>query len=104
MDGDLLLIFGFVLTIVLVVLTFGTIAGQRSRAHKLQKLEIEARIEEAKTQQLRFQNGDYSKIEERVRVLERIATDGNPTLAHQIEQLRDLHDHDHSLASLENAR
>lgn len=104
MDGDLLLIFGFVLTILLIVLTFGTVAGQRSREHKLKKLEVEARIEEAKAQQLRFQKGDYSKIEQRVQVLERIATDDNPTLTQQIEQLRDLQDSDRSLAPQETAR
>lgn len=43
----------------------------------------------------------YGLLEERVRVLERIATDGNPTLAHQIEQLRDLQDADRSLAARE---
>lgn len=46
----------------------------------------------------------YALLEERVRVLERIATDGNPTLSHQIEQLRDLQDSDHILANRENAR
>lgn len=46
----------------------------------------------------------YALLEERIRVLERIATDGNPTLAHQIEQLRDLQDSDRILAKRENAR
>jgi hypothetical protein len=46
----------------------------------------------------------YAQLEERVRVLERIATDGNSTLAHQIEQLRDLQDTDHALASRETMR
>lgn len=90
MDADLILIFAFVLTILLIVLTFGTIAGQRSRAHKERKLELQARAEEAKAEQLRYSNGDYSKMEERVRVLERIATDGNHALASQIEELRKL--------------
>ena len=54
------------------------------------KLELEARIEEAKAEQLRFSNGDYAKMEERVRVLERIATDNNHALASQIEELRML--------------
>lgn len=90
MDPDLLLIFGFVLTLVMLVLTFGTIAGQRSRAHKLERLEVQARIEEAKAQQARFENGDYSRMEERVRVLERIATDSNHALASQIDELRAL--------------
>lgn len=43
----------------------------------------------------------YALLEERIRVLERIATDGNPTLAHQIEQLRDLQDADRSIAARE---
>jgi sensor histidine kinase YesM len=43
----------------------------------------------------------YALLEERVRVLERIATDSSPTLAHQIEQLRDLQDSDRTLSSRE---
>lgn len=104
MDPDLLLIFGFVLTLLLLVLTFGTIAGQRSRAHKLDRLEVQARIEEAKAQQARFENGDYSRIEERVRVLERIATDGNHALAAQIEHLRNLDDIEDHTSAREIAR
>lgn len=33
---------------------------------------------------------DHRKLEERIRVLERIATDSNHALASQIEELRDL--------------
>lgn len=90
MDPDLILIFGFVLTLVLLILTFGSVSGQRSRAAKLERLAMQARIEEAKAQQARFENGDYSRMEERVRVLERIATDSNHALASQIEELRAL--------------
>ena len=90
MDGDLILIFGFVLSMMLLMLTFGTIAGQRQRAHKLERLVVQARIEEAKAQQARFEKGDYGKMEERVRVLERIATDSDHALAAQIEELRAL--------------
>ena len=41
-------------------------------------------------EQARFQKGDYSKVEERLRVLERIATDSNHALASQIDELRAL--------------
>lgn len=90
MDSELVLIFGFVLTVLLMVLTFGTVAGQRSRQHKLERLEIQARIEEAKAAQAARPTEVQAHLEERVRVLERIATDGNSTLAAQIDQLRDL--------------
>ena len=89
MDADLLLIFGFVLAILLIVLTFGTLAGNRSRAHKLQRLELEARIAEAKAGQAATDNTEHRQLEERIRVLERIATDGNHALASQIDELRD---------------
>ena len=103
MDPDLLLVFGFVLVIILTVLTFGTIAGKRDRLHKLQRLELETRIAEAKAGEASKGNSDYRKLEERVRVLERIATDSNHVLAMQIEELRDLHQIDDRTASRENA-
>ena len=90
MDADLVLIFGFILAVIMLVLPFAYIVNQRVQGHEERKLELKARAEEAKAEQLRFSNGDYSKMEERVRVLERIATDGDNKLALQIEQLRDL--------------
>ena len=90
MDADLILIFGFVLAVVMLVLPFAYLVNQRVQEHEARKLELEARKEEAKAQQMRFTNGDYSKMEERVRVLERIATDSNHALASQIEELRQL--------------
>lgn len=88
MDSELILIFGFVLTTLLIVLTFGTIAGQRSRQHRLQKLEIQARIEEARAAQAMRSNEIQSHLEDRVRVLERIVTDPGADLSRQIESLR----------------
>ena len=88
MDVDLILIFGFALTILVTVLTFGTIAGQRSREHKLQRLEIQARIDEAKAQQARNERREGEDIEERLRVLERIVTDPSADISRQIEDLR----------------
>ena len=90
MDADLMLIFGFILAIIMLILPFAYLVNQRVQEHEARKLELEARMEEAKAQQMRFANGDYSKMEERVRVLERIATDSNHALASQIEQLRAL--------------
>ena len=92
MDLELLAIFAFVLSMLIVILTFGTIAGQRNRQHKLEKLEIEARIEEAKAAQLSGQRRADTVLEDRVRVLERIVTDSvtgsKSDLAAQIEDLR----------------
>ena len=90
MDPDLILIFAFILAIVMMVLPFAYFVNQRVQEHEARKLELEARVEEAKAEQLRFSNGDYAKMEERVRVLERIATDSNHALASQIEELRAL--------------
>ena len=90
MDPDLLLIFGFILVVLAIVFPFAYAINKREHEHKERKLELQARAEEAKAQQARFQNGDYSRMEERVRVLERIATDSNHALASQIEELRAL--------------
>ena len=90
MDPDLTLIFAFILAIVMMVLPFAYFVNQRVQEHEARKLELKARVEEAKADQLRFANGDYAKMEERVRVLERIATDSNHALASQIEELRRL--------------
>ena len=103
MDADLVLIFGFILAVIMLVLPFAYIVNQRVQGHEERKLELKARAEEAKAEQLRFSNGDYSKMEERVRVLERIATDGDNKLAIQIEQLRDL-EADERTTAKESAR
>lgn len=104
MDPDLLLIFGFILLILMMVLPFAYVVNQRVQAHEERKLELEARAEEAKAEQARFSKGDHSKMEERVRVLERIVTDGNHALAAQIENLRDLHEIDDRTATRERAQ
>ena len=97
------MIFGFILAVIMLVLPFAYIVNQRVQGHEERKLELKARAEEAKAEQLRFSNGDYSKMEERVRVLERIATDGDNKLALQIEQLRDL-EADERTTAKESAR
>lgn len=87
MDGDLLLIFGFILAIVTIVAVGVNRIVARNLDHK-ERMAL--RRSDAS------QSGDdkYRKLEERVRVLERIATDGNHALASQIEQLRDLQEID----------
>jgi len=89
MDMELVLIFGFVLTLLMIVLTFGSIAGQRSRQHRIQKLELEARIEEAKAAQASRPTANQQLLEDRLRVIERIVTDPSADLSRQIENLRD---------------
>lgn len=90
MDLDLLIIFGFILVIASLAFFTGITIHRRQSAHDERKLELEREIEQARADQARFANGDYSKMEERVRVLERIATDSNHALASQIEELRQL--------------
>ena len=88
MDWDVIINMIFALTIIVTVLTFGTIAGSNSRQHKLERLEIEARIEEAKAAQAAKSTNVQSNIEDRLRVLERIATDPSTDISQQIESLR----------------
>lgn len=95
MDADLMLIFGFILTIASLGMLTGIVIHRSQIRADERKLELEAKVEQAKADQARFGNGDYSKMEERVRVLERIATDGNHALASQIEELRALDAVDH---------
>ena len=90
MDANLMLIFGFILVALSIIFPFAYVINKREHEHKERKLELQARAEEAKAEQARYSNGDYSKMEERVRVLERIATDSNHALASQIEELRTL--------------
>jgi hypothetical protein len=94
MDGDLLLIFGFVLLVCMIVFPFAARTHRRTVEHEERKLELLARAEEAKAGNAGVDRAAYRKLEERVRVLERIATDGKQDLALQIEQLRDLQDID----------
>lgn len=97
MDPELILIFGFVLTLVIVATMTAHLIHRRVIRHEERKLELEARIEEAKASQVRTETAAGNKLEERVRVLERIATDGNHALAAQIEELR-------AIDSLDDAR
>ena len=57
----------------------------RAFRYRERKLELEARIAEAKAVRV---SPETSRLEERVRVLERIATDKGAHLADEIERLR----------------
>jgi len=103
MDGDLLLIFGFIILLVTIVFPFVMFTHRRTNEHEERKLELLARAEEAKSGG-GVSNGAYRKLEERVRVLERIATDKGSDLALQIEQLRDLNEIEEFTAHKENAK
>jgi len=103
MDWDLILIFSFVLIIATLAMTMGHIFHRRTIKHEERKLELLARVEEAKLG--RGAAGEaQQQLEERVRVLERIATDKGTDLAQQIEHLRDLDEIDELTAHKETAR
>ena len=103
MDGDLALIFGFILTMMLIIMPMAYLFQRRAAEHEERRLELIARAEEAKAGE-KTGSGTYRKLEERVRVLERIATDGNHALAMQIEELRDLHEIEDRTAPRETAQ
>ena len=90
MDPNLMLIFAFGLLAASLAGFVGMTIHRKQIAYDERRLELEAEIERAKADQLRYGNGDYSKMEDRLRVLERIATDGNHALASQIDELRSL--------------
>ena len=69
------------------VLIFLGSSFQRWLAYKQRKVEVEAEALRASRPE---RSDDYTDmLEERVRVLERIATDRGQDIAHQIEALRD---------------
>jgi len=103
MDWDLVLIFGFILTMMLIIMPMAYLFQRRAAEHEERRLELIARAEEAKAGE-KTGSGTYRKLEERVRVLERIATDGNHALAMQIEELRDLHEIEDRTAPRETAQ
>ena len=104
MDWELLLIFSFVLVIATIALTMAQVFHRRAVRHEERKLELKAQIAAAKSGEVEIGNEAYRKLEERVRVLERIATDGNDNLARQIESLRDLQEIDQLTDKREKAQ
>ena len=83
--GEAIAAVAFAGVLIGVLITIGT-GFQRWVAYKQRKLELEA---DARRTTL-GERGDYAEmLEERVRVLERIATDRGHDIAHQIERLRE---------------
>ena len=96
MEPNLVLIFGFIIVIFVVMMRTITAATERQMAHKERLAELKGAAGGLDADAAaRIEN-----MEQRLRVLERIATDGNATpsadLAREIEALRhaqDLEDH-----------
>lgn len=89
MDADLFMIFAFILLAVCILFTFANLTHRRANAHEEKMAELRARKAEAESGG-GVAAAEHRKLEERVRVLERIATDSNHALASQIEELRAL--------------
>lgn len=89
MEEELINIFIFVLLISTLALTMAQIFHRRVVKHEERKLELKLEIERAKAAQANQVRSDTSQIEDRLRVLERIATDQSGDLSKQIESLRD---------------
>ncbi len=83
--GDAIAAVAFCGVLIGVLITVGT-SFQRWVAYKQRKVEVEA---EANRARLAERGDQADMVEERLRVLERIATDRGLDLAHEIEALRD---------------
>lgn len=85
MDDNLILIFSFVLIITMISLAFGSSMHKRQLAYKERKEAIER---ERADRLPGATNDSIAQLEDRVRVLERIATDRGQLLSEEIEALR----------------
>jgi hypothetical protein len=69
-----------------------TIGGIVTNGIQLEKRRVKSRAATAESEELRAiigdMHGEMSKLKDRVRVLERLATDGDRNLAAEIERLR----------------
>lgn len=83
--GELAVIFGFILLIVIISLGTGGMIHKRDLQFKQRKLELEASKAGGIGPEV---TRTIEVLEQRVRVLERLATDRGQDLALQIESLR----------------
>jgi hypothetical protein len=83
-DSELLII--FLVVALPILLIFGRPILKNWLAHSEKKMEIEARLTAEKAAQYAAHT---ERLEQRVRVLERIVTDKGIVVAEQIERLRD---------------
>jgi hypothetical protein len=81
-------LFEFIIAIVLI----GTVSSIVTGGMKLEKHRIRIRAGESEAEELKAligdMHGEITKLKDRVRVLERLATDGDRNLADEIERLR----------------
>ncbi len=101
MDGDLMLIFGFVLIVTALALVLGGRIHKRDIAHKERLAELG---NESAGANPAGSTAKIEKLEKRVRVLERLATDRGQDLAIQIEELRENTGEELKIASRELER
>ncbi|MHA7819664.1 MAG: hypothetical protein ACX930_08480 [Erythrobacter sp.] len=83
---ELVIIFSFVLVVSFVALAFGSSMHKRQLEYKERKEALER---EQRHTDPSGSNERIKHLEDRVRVLERLATDRGATLADEIEALRD---------------
>lgn len=87
MNEDVILALVFMVIVVPVVLGIGSDIYKRRLAFRTRELELLSKQTAEKAAQYAAQ---AERLEQRVRVLERIATEKNTDLALQIESLRDV--------------
>ena len=83
---ELAMIFSFVVLLTLISFGFGSAIHKRQIAYKERKEAIEREREDRNPS---ASDERFKMLEDRVRVLERLATDRGTTLADEIEALRD---------------
>ncbi len=81
-------LFEFIIGIVLVC----TVGGVITNAMQLERRRLKVKATSSEAEELKAlvgdMHGEIEKLRARVRVLERLATDGDRTLAEEIERLR----------------
>ena len=87
MNEDLIVVLVFMVIVVPVVLGIGSDIYKRRLAFRERELELFSKQTAEKAAQYAAQS---ERLEQRVRVLERIATENKTDLALQIESLRDV--------------
>ena len=85
-DPELIIIFGFVVVLTVLSFGFGSSIHKRQLAYKERKEAIERERADGGPS---GSNERIKQLEDRVRVLERLATDRGATLADEIEALRE---------------
>ncbi len=99
MDFNLLMIFIFIVAVVAVVMT--TVGEIVKRHIRFKERELEVIAGETAEKAAQYA-GRIQQMEERIRVLERIATDRGDDLARQIEALRSADDGQRLIEEKEN--